>query len=167
MAAIEAPRIEVGRGFARGESSFHVGAEATAAAIGAIQRHALTVLIVYASVRYDLDELLGGVRSVVGESVPLLGTTTAGEICDGLCEGSVVVMALASPHLTVHCSVGERVGACWQRARRGRGSAHRTALLRARCQVLERAHPNGSERFRRRVFAGQHPHERDAQLRDP
>jgi len=52
---------------------------------------------------------------VVGKA-PVLGVTTAGEICDSLQQGSVVVVALASPHLHVRVGVGERVSRDWQRA---------------------------------------------------
>ena len=76
--------------------------------------HATDVLV-FASVCYDLEALLGGIHSVF-DDVPVLGTTTAGEICDSSQKNSVVVVALASSHLMVQVGVGTGVSRDWQQA---------------------------------------------------
>jgi PAS domain S-box-containing protein len=112
-----AVRVETGVGTALGErpDSASVGADATRKATSSIHYHQLTALIVYASVRYDLPAVLEGVHSVA-PGVPVLGTSTAGEICGGVQNGSVVVVALASPFLAVRCGVGEGVSIDWRKA---------------------------------------------------
>lgn len=108
-------KVKVGYGVGREDDAFATGAEAAWQAVTGINGHPLSAVLVFASVRYDLEELLRGIHGVVGE-VPVLGTTTAGEICNGLQQESVVVVALASPYLSVQVGVGEGVSRDWQEA---------------------------------------------------
>ena len=107
--------IEVGYGLERGNVAFVAGAAAAQQAMTSISKHSLSAVLVFASVKYDLEEMLRGIHSVVGE-VPVLGTTTAGEICNDSLQKSVVVATLASPYLNVRVGVGERVSRDWQQA---------------------------------------------------
>ncbi len=108
--------LTVGYGMAKGVESFSTGAEAARQAMAGIDEgHPHSAVLVFASVRYDLEEVLRGVHSMVGQA-PVLGSTTAGEICDGPQQGSVVVTALASPHLQVRVGVGEGVSQDWRGA---------------------------------------------------
>jgi PAS domain S-box-containing protein len=101
---------------AKGAESFATGVEAARQAMAGIDEgRPLSAVLVFASVRYDLEELLRGIHSVVGQA-PLLGSTTAGEICDGPQQESVVVVALASPHLRLRVGVGEGVAQDWRGA---------------------------------------------------
>jgi diguanylate cyclase (GGDEF)-like protein/PAS domain S-box-containing protein len=109
------PEIEVGRGCAASQDAFAAAVEAAEAALSCIKQQPLSLVLVYASSRYDLRAALHGVRRVVG-TVPVIGTTTAGEICDGGHEHSIVVAILASRHLTAHCAVGRNVTADWAAA---------------------------------------------------
>ena len=84
-------------------------------ALRQITKHPLAAILVFASVTYDLNKLLRGIHAVVGD-VPVLGATTAGEICNGPEQGSVVVVALASPDLKVRFGVGEGVAGDWRQA---------------------------------------------------
>ncbi len=111
----ERPKIEIGYGFGKGEDAFILGAEVARQALAGIKEHPLSGVLVFASVRYDLVELLKGIYSLTGE-VPLFGTTTAGEIGDGPLHDSVVIVALASPYLKVGIGWGEGVSEDWQRA---------------------------------------------------
>ena len=62
------------------------------------------LLVVFSSIRYDLPELLDGVRAEA-PSVPLVGCSTAGEISsDGAASASVVVMAFGGEGLSVTTS---------------------------------------------------------------
>jgi signal transduction histidine kinase len=107
------PKIETGYGLARGSSSLETGTEAAKKALESIHIFSLSAVIVYASVEYDLEEVLKGVCGVAGDA-PVFGTTTAGEICNGPYLGTVLVVALASPFLKVHCGVGSRVYENWE-----------------------------------------------------
>ena len=107
--------ILVGCGSAGGGRGREDGAAAARQALAGTEAQPLSAVIVFASVSYDLEALSEGIVDVVGD-VPLLGATTAGEICDGPKEKSVVVVALASPHLEVHIGVGEEVARDWEGA---------------------------------------------------
>ena len=102
------PEIEVGYGLGKGDNAFAVGMEAARQAVTGTEKHPLSTVLVFASACYDLEELLGGIHSVVGDAT-VLGATTAGEICDGSQQSSVVVAALASPHLNVRVGLGTGV----------------------------------------------------------
>ncbi len=108
-------KLEVGYGFSQGDDAFAVGVEAARQALSGVREHAPSLVLVFASLRYDLEKLLRGVQSVVGE-VPLAGASTAGEICNGPHQESVVVTILASPYLEVSVGLGERVSQDWRQA---------------------------------------------------
>ncbi len=109
------PNIEVGCGISCGENSYAAGRDAARQATADISSYLLTAVIVFAPASYDLDAMLSGIRSVVG-NVPLFGASSAGEICNGAFFGSVVVMALASPFLSVRVGVGNGVSADYRKA---------------------------------------------------
>ncbi|MBP2662233.1 MAG: carbohydrate diacid transcriptional activator CdaR [Firmicutes bacterium] len=107
--------IKVGYGMAKDASSVSCGIKAARQAVLSIHVHAISAVLVFASVVYNLDEVLQGIHSVVGD-VPVFGATTAGEICDTIYQGTVSVVVLASPYLRVHCGVGTNVSNDWRRA---------------------------------------------------
>jgi len=107
--------IEVGYGIAKGASSFSTGMKAAKQAVSSIHMHAISAVLVYASVTYNLDEALQGIHGVVGD-VSVFGTTTAGEICNEMHKESVLVVVLASPFLRVHCGIGIDESKDWRRA---------------------------------------------------
>lgn len=115
MQKVIIPKLEVGYGCAKGEDSFAIGAEAATQTMAGIQECSLAVVLVFASVRYDLPTVLQGIYSIVGD-VPLIGATTAGEICNEPHDGSVVVVTLASPYLKVRVGLGEGVSKSWRQA---------------------------------------------------
>ena len=59
------------------------GREAAAGAIAGLAEEAPALVIVYASVAYDLPVLLASIRRVTG-TAPLIGATTAGQLHDGI-----------------------------------------------------------------------------------
>ena len=109
-------KLEIGYGLGKGEDSFATGFEAARQALAGIRTAAPSLVTVFASVRYDLPELLRGVADALGEDVPIVGATTAGEICNGPQQGSAVVTILASPYLEVRVGLGEKVSQGWQEA---------------------------------------------------
>lgn len=108
-------KLEAGYGLAKGDDAFATGVEAARQALSGIRQYAPSLVTVFASVRYDLEEMLRGVQAVVGE-VPLVGASTAGEICNGPHHESVVVTIMASPYLGVTVGLGQRVSQNWQQA---------------------------------------------------
>jgi two-component system, cell cycle sensor histidine kinase and response regulator CckA len=107
--------LETGTGASSIADAREAGREAARQALGGIQKHPLSGVLVFASVRYDLPQLLEGVRDVSG-GAPLFGATTAGEIHEGIRKKSVVVAALASPWLRFHAAVGKAVSSDWKKA---------------------------------------------------
>ncbi len=103
-------RMEIGLGSTTGtkNNSFALGKTAAQQALSRITTHDPSLVLVFASVNYDLSQVLKGIRTVTRKT-PLIGTTTAGEIADKYQEGTIVVLILASPHLRVAIGVGEHV----------------------------------------------------------
>ncbi len=103
-------KVEVGLGSSMGArgDSFVLGRAAAQQALSKITINDPSLVLVFASVKYNLQEMLRGIRTVTKET-PLIGTTTAGEIADRFHEGTIVVLILASPHLQAAIGVGERV----------------------------------------------------------
>ena len=93
----------VGLGHSSAPDSRAAGAEAAGEALAA--GDGARLVTVFASVRYELSELLAGIGEVAGE-VPLIGGSTAGEIAtDGAGDASVVVMALGGDGFSVETAV--------------------------------------------------------------
>jgi len=107
--------IEVGYGASKADDAFECGIEAARQAKNSIKTYDVSAVLIFASVRYDLPQLLAGVASIMGNA-PLIGITTAGEICNGVHEDSVVLTALASPYLHVEIGLGRNVSNDWQAA---------------------------------------------------
>jgi PAS domain S-box-containing protein len=115
MSETESASIKVGYGLGKGDDSFATGVHAAQQAVADLSDRSLSAVLVFASIRYDLEELLRGIFSVVGDA-PILGATTAGEICNGPRRESVVVVVLACPYLKVQIGVGEGVSGDWEKA---------------------------------------------------
>jgi diguanylate cyclase (GGDEF)-like protein/PAS domain S-box-containing protein len=109
------PSVEIGTGVSQATDSLGAGLAASIEAISNIRQYRISAVLIYASVHYDLDKVLKGIRSTIG-NVPMLGTTTAGEICGGTHQHSVTVVVIASPYLSVHASVGNAVSKDWRKA---------------------------------------------------
>jgi len=112
---MDLPKLEVGYGLGKGRDSFATGWASATQAMTGIKECPLAAVLVFASVRYDLEAVLKGVYGVVGD-VPLIGATTAGEICNEPQQGSVIVVALASPYLKVRVGLGQGVSRNWRQA---------------------------------------------------
>lgn len=75
-------RLLAGTGSSSLDSAADAGSAAATAALAGLDGNPAGLVIVYASIRYDLSELLAAVRAVTGD-VPLVGATTAGQFADG------------------------------------------------------------------------------------
>jgi two-component system, cell cycle sensor histidine kinase and response regulator CckA len=115
MEQSEQTKLKVGYGTAREGDPFAVGRDAAAQACAMLGGSPVTVVLVFASVHHDLEEVLRGIASVF-PGAPTLGCSTAGEVCQESLSQSVVVTALASSYLKVSCGVGRGVSRNWQAA---------------------------------------------------
>ena len=75
-------KLCVGSGCSSLDEATAAGAEAARAALAGLEGAAPGLVIVYASIRYDLTELLTAVRGVTGDT-PLVGASTSGQFADG------------------------------------------------------------------------------------
>ncbi len=99
--------IKVGVGKSTHEDSFKAGEEAAREAVDGIGGGP-TLTLMFSSVRFNLTELLKGVRSVI--KGPLMGCSTAGEITsEGVTTGSIAIMSINSDSIKVGMGVGENI----------------------------------------------------------
>ncbi len=75
-------RMPFGSGRSSHEDATAAGSAAARAALAGLDGATADLVIVYASIRYDLAALLAGVRAVTGET-PLVGATTSGQFIEG------------------------------------------------------------------------------------
>jgi len=100
--------IQVGVGRSDLEDSLAAGKEAAAIAYDGMEGEP-TFSLMFCSVKFEIEKLLEGVRSVV--QGPMIGCSTAGEITnDGVSTGSVAVMCIKSDKIRVGLGVGEDIG---------------------------------------------------------
>jgi len=107
--------LEIGHGIGEGPDSFQAGATAATQASAGVPLAPRVAVMVYASVCFDLQQVLRGIQSVLPD-IPLLGCTTAGEICNGPLEARVVVTVIASPCMKVSLGLGREVARGWSGA---------------------------------------------------
>ena len=75
-------KIQAGTGMSGVVDAAQAGREAATQALAALSGEPPAVVIVFTTPRYNLDELLGGIRSVTGNA-QLVGATGSGEIVKG------------------------------------------------------------------------------------
>ncbi|GAA4447713.1 FIST signal transduction protein [Phytohabitans houttuyneae] len=96
-----APRQLTGVGASELADSREAGYAAASAAAASLAGAPATLVIVFTSVRYDLGELLDGVRAVTG-TAPLVGASSSGHFHDGVLvepgEGVVVLVLGPGPY---------------------------------------------------------------------
>ncbi len=102
--------IDAGVGLSVGEDANIVGANAAQDALERLKGKQAGAALVFASVAYDQEKMLAGVRSVLPGAV-VVGCSTAGEITnDGPAKRhSVAVMALAGDGISFFAGVGENI----------------------------------------------------------
>ncbi len=107
---METKGIKASVGMAYGEDSYAVGVNACQDAIEQLGDNSPDLLLVFASVKYDQEKMLHGVRSVAPDAL-LVGSSTSGEITtEGpLKERSVAVMAIKSPEIKYFVGVGQNI----------------------------------------------------------
>src|SRR3989338_3666265 len=97
-------------GLSEGEDSYAVGANACQDAVSKLPNEKADLVIVFASVKYDQEKMLEGVRSVSKKAL-LVGASTSGEITTNGPAGrhSVAVLAITSPEMKFYGAVGEGI----------------------------------------------------------
>jgi len=102
--------LKVGVGSYEGEDSYIVGTNAAQTALSNMGESDSDLAIVFASVEYDQEKMLSGVRSITKDAL-LVGCTTAGEITtDGpLPKHSVAVMLMKSDTIKFYGGIGENI----------------------------------------------------------
>lgn len=125
--------IKVGVGKSTHEDSFKAGREAAKEAVDGIGGGP-TLTLMFSSVRFNLEELLKGVRSVI--KGPLMGCSTAGEITnEGVTTGSIAIMSINSDSIKVGMGVGENIS----RDARAAGQKAASSAIRALGEDLRTA----------------------------
>ncbi len=72
-------KVHAGTGSSSATQAWDAGREAAAAAVAQLQGQAPALVLVFTTPRYDLPQLLGGIRSITGDA-HLVGATGSGEI---------------------------------------------------------------------------------------
>jgi len=75
-------RLSAGTGTSASEDATTAGTEAARAAVAGLDGAAPGLVIVYASIRYDLSAVLAAVRAVTGDT-PLVGASSSGQFANG------------------------------------------------------------------------------------
>ena len=101
-------------GISNGSDSYGVAVEAAATAqkkLHSTYKDAPQLAIVLASVEYEQKSVIKGIRSVIGDTVKIVGASTAGEITEDGPAGrhSVALMLLASDTMHFYTGVGPSV----------------------------------------------------------
>lgn len=107
--------FEAGIGKAFRGHGMEMGKRAAAQALSQLGKFKPSLAIVFACPDLDLDAIQKGILEVIGEC-PLIGTSTAGEIANGLVSHGVVVAIIASPHLKVLVGMGTGVSRNFEKA---------------------------------------------------
>ena len=140
-----AAHTQPGHGPVGSDLSRKIGQRLCSQALSQTEGFPVSAVLVFTSVRYHLEGLLEGIDSALSghetadtfngpkgslqdgpgyETVPVIGTTTAGEIAGHPLSGSAVVTVLASPYLYLRAAVGRDVSQGW------RNSVHQAASSR-------------------------------------
>ena len=96
--------LSAGTGFSRNTDSFRAGAESAEMALGSVDDP--SILILFASVLFDHEMVLKGVRSIT-KDVPLIGGSAFGEMSNhGMNNRSVVLMAVETDGIELSFGLG-------------------------------------------------------------
>jgi len=100
--------FEAGIGKAFRGHGREMGRRAATQALSQLAKYKPSLVIVFACPELDLEAIQNGILEVI-DDCPLIGTSTAGEIANGLITRGVVVTVIASPHLKVLVGMGTGV----------------------------------------------------------
>lgn len=101
--------LEAGVAMASEGDDRAMGLQAASAARSQLRHFAPSLALAFFSAELDPQEVNKGLLEVLG-GCPIIGTSTAGEICNGSVARSVVVAIIASRHLRIRVGMGGHVG---------------------------------------------------------
>lgn len=134
--------LRVGIGLSKNPASFQAGREATIFALKDLKQDNPDLGLAFASAYFSQEKLLEGIRSILGE-IPLLGSTTSGEIITTGAENhSLIIVLLKSDQLQFALGWGEFLN------KDSRGAGHKAALLASRSFSQHRL----TQELKRKVF---------------
>lgn len=107
--------FEAGVGKATAGTSAEMGRQAAAEALAQLNKFTPSLAVVFACSEFDIVEVNRGINDVL-DGCPVIGTSTAGEIANGLVTHGVVVTLIASPHLKVRVGMGKGVSRDFSKA---------------------------------------------------
>ncbi|MBN1793939.1 MAG: FIST C-terminal domain-containing protein [Candidatus Omnitrophica bacterium] len=137
--------LQIGIGSGKGQSPFNIGRQAAREAISAMRRPLphQGIAFTFASSRYAPEDLLRGIKTVLG-AVPVIGATTAGELSPkGVDSDTCIVMCLFSDNLNISIGLGEECG------RNSRAAGHHCAHAanKALLEQIKKYSVSGRERL--------------------
>jgi len=107
--------LESGIGKATTGSSIEMGRSAAREALSQLKKFKPVLALVFVCPELDIGAVNRGVVQIIGDC-PIIGTSTAGEIANGLVKRGVVVNVIASPHLKVRVGMGRGVSKDYRKA---------------------------------------------------
>jgi two-component sensor histidine kinase len=107
--------FEAGVGKATAGSSLEMGRSAAMEAISQLEEFKPVLALVFVCSELDMSAVNQGVTQILGDC-PIIGTSTAGEIANGLVMKGVVVSVIGSPHLKVRVGMGGGVSKDYRKA---------------------------------------------------
>jgi two-component sensor histidine kinase len=100
--------LEAGVGKAVGTNGRELGRSAATEALTHLQKFEPSIAFVFVSSELDIPAVSQGTQDILG-GCPTIGTSTAGEIANGLVTHGIAVAVIASPHVKVRVGMGEGV----------------------------------------------------------
>jgi len=107
--------FESGIGKATTGSSIEMGRSAAKEALSQLKKFKPVLALVFVCSELDIGAVNQGVVQIIGDC-PVIGTSTAGEIANGVIKHGVVVNVIASPHLRVRVGMGRGVSKDYREA---------------------------------------------------
>lgn len=108
--------VTVGHAAGSGDAK-SLATKAASEALGALAGKRPALALFFATSKLDLGQLAAGVVDTLGDDVPVLGCSSAGEfVTDRISDGGVALSLVASDEMTVSVGVGEGLRASTPRA---------------------------------------------------
>ena len=105
-----------------GERGFDVGKEAAQEAFSKLDGEKVSLCVAFGSLSYGLEDVLKGIRSVVGDGTPIIGASSCGEFTkDAVSKKSVAVGLISSDAYRFQVRSPWPPGGCKRRAYKSPG----------------------------------------------
>lgn len=103
--------LNAGVGYAFDDSSYEVGRKASSIALASLDGVKPQCAIVFSAIKYKSADVLKGIQATIGDDVPIVGSSTAGEIVRSgqLQHDSVVVTLITSDSISFYPAITEHI----------------------------------------------------------